>query len=138
MGSLILRTATLFLQPVLLLFAVLLFVGGHDQPGGGFVAGLVAATGFVLLAFAKDVHAARRALRVPPVVLIGSGIGLILASGCVGLLRGQPFLTGAWGRVLLPGGASFELGSPLVFDLGVLLAVWGTALTVVFAKVRED
>ena len=48
MTSAILQTATRVLMPLLLLFAVFLLWRGHNQPGGGFVGGLVVASSFVL------------------------------------------------------------------------------------------
>ena len=66
MTSLILRTATRFLMPLLLLFALFLLFRGHNEPGGGFVGGLVVAAAFVLYAIAYGVDAGRRALLVDP------------------------------------------------------------------------
>ena len=60
MISLILRTATRYLLPLLLLFSIFLLLRGHNEPGGGFVAGLVAATAFALYALSTNVAAARQ------------------------------------------------------------------------------
>ena len=57
MTSLILRTATRFLMPLLLMFALFLFLRGHNAPGGGFVGGLVVAAAFVLYAIASGTPA---------------------------------------------------------------------------------
>jgi multicomponent Na+:H+ antiporter subunit A len=46
----IFRTAARLLMPLLLLFAIFLLVRGHNQPGGGFVGGLVAAAACSVLA----------------------------------------------------------------------------------------
>ena len=67
MTSSILQTATRLLMPLLLLFAVFLLLRGHNQPGGGFVGGLVVAASFVLYSIAFGVDASRRALLVRPV-----------------------------------------------------------------------
>ena len=61
MKPLILPTAARFLLPLLLLFSAFLLLRGHNAPGGGFAAGLVAAAAFALYAIATDVRAARRA-----------------------------------------------------------------------------
>ena len=81
MTSLILRTATRFLMPLLLLFALLLLFRGHNEPGGGFVGGLVVAGAFVLYAIAFGFDAGRRALLVDPSTLLGVGLLVALASG---------------------------------------------------------
>lgn len=127
----ILPTAARVLLPLLLLFSVFLLARGHNEPGGGFAGGLVAASAFVLYAVAYDVPAARRALGVHPRTLIPIGLLLALGSGLLGLLPGGAFLSGRWASLPLPGGVRADLGSPLLFDLGVYLAVVGVTLTII-------
>ena len=131
MKSLILRTATRFLMPLLLLFAVFLLLRGHNEPGGGFVGGLVVAAAFVLYAIAYGVEAGRRALLIDPSMLLGAGLLVALGSGIPAVLVGRPFLTAMWTRAgIEPSG--FDVGTPIVFDVGVFLAVIGVVLTIVF------
>lgn len=132
MRSLILKTATRFLLPLMLLFSVFLVLRGHNAPGGGFVGGLVAAAAFALYAIAYDVAAAREALRIESRSLIGAGVLLALASGMPSLALGQPFMTGQWGSIPASGLGTLHIGTPLFFDLGVYLAVVGVALTIIF------
>lgn len=131
MTSTILQTATRVMMPILLLFAVFLLLRGHNQPGGGFVGGLVVASSFVLYSIAFGVDAGRRALLVRPRTLLGVGLLVALTSGLPALIAGQPFMTALWTEVRL-GPASVALGTPLVFDAGVFLAVIGVVLTIVF------
>ena len=131
MTSSILQTATRVLMPLLLLFAVFLLLRGHNQPGGGFVGGLVVASSFVLYSIAFGVDAGRRALLVRPATLLGVGPLVALTSGLPAVITGQPFMTAQWTTVPL-GGAAVALGTPLVFDVGVFLAVIGVVLTIVF------
>jgi multisubunit Na+/H+ antiporter MnhB subunit len=131
MTSSILQTAVRLLMPLLLLFAAFLLLRGHNQPGGGFVAGLVVAASFVLYAIAFRVDAARRALLVTPSTLLGIGLLVALVSGLPGVVVGHPFMTAVWTTV--PAGeAALDVGTPLVFDIGVFLAVIGVVLTIVF------
>ena len=83
MTSSILRTATRFLMPLLLLFALFLLLRGHNEPGGGFVGGLVVAAAFVLYAIAYGVAAGRRALLVDPSTLLGAGCSSRSAAACL-------------------------------------------------------
>lgn len=131
MRSSILQTATRVLMPLLLLFAVFLLWRGHNAPGGGFVGGLVVAASFVLYAMAYGVDASRRALLVEPSRLLGGGLLTALASGVPGVLLGGPFMTAWWMRVGA-GSAGFDVGTPLLFDIGVFLTVIGVVLTIVF------
>ena len=130
MRSSILQTATRFLMPLLLLFAVFLLLRGHNEPGGGFVGGLVVASAFVLYSIAYGASAARRALLVDPSTLLGAGLLVAAGSGVPALLSGLPFMTAAWATVGV-GSLAFAVGTPLVFDLGVFLAVIGVVLTIV-------
>ena len=131
MTSSILQTATRFLMPLLLLFAVFLLLRGHNEPGGGFVGGLVVAAAFVLYSIAYGVAASRRALLVEPSMLLGVGLLVAAVSGAPAALLGRPFMTALWTRVGV-GSVAIDVGTPLLFDVGVFLAVIGVVLTIVF------
>ncbi len=127
----IFRTAARFIKPFLLLFSVFLLLQGHNEPGGGFVGGLMAASGFILQAMAEGTAAARRSLPVDPIALMAAGLGLAIAAGASAALAGRPFLTGLWMVMQVPPEGAFHLGTPLLFDLGVYCVVAGTALAVI-------
>jgi multisubunit Na+/H+ antiporter MnhB subunit len=131
MTSSILQTATRLLMPLLLLFAIFLLLRGHNQPGGGFVGGLVVAASFVLYSIAFGVDAARRALPVRSSTLLGIGLLVALVSSLPGVVLGQPFMTSVWTTIAF-GSTKLDVGTPLVFDIGVFLAVIGVVLTIVF------
>jgi multicomponent Na+:H+ antiporter subunit A len=131
-ASPIFRTAARLLMPLLLMFAVFLLLRGHNQPGGGFVGGLVAAAAFALYAIAFGVNRARQALLVRPSTLLGAGLLIALLSGMPAVLRGQPFLTALWA----PG--RLALGTPVIFDLGVCLVVSGVVLMMIFSLAEES
>ena len=135
MSTLILRTATRYLVPLLLLFSLFLLWRGHHEPGGGFVGGLVAATAFVLIALAEGPGHARKVLRMPPTLLVPVGLATSAGAGALALLQGRPFLTGLWSK---SGGAEgLSLGTPLLFDLGVYLTVMGVVLSILVALMEE-
>lgn len=133
MRSVIFRTAARILLPVMLLLSIVVLIRGHNEPGGGFVGGLLAATGFALYALAIRVRDAKRALRISPSALIGAGLVLAIVSGLPALLGGRPYMQGLW---LTIGGAQAEhplkIGTPLLFDIGVYLVVVGATLLMVF------
>lgn len=137
MTSLILRTASGLLQPVLLLYSIYLLVAGHNGPGGGFAGGLVAASAFALHALAHDARSARRSLGADPRTILGVGLLIAAASGVLGLILGHPYLTGFWYELQLPGGGYVPLGTPLLFDTGVYLLVLGMALLMIFPLAEE-
>lgn len=139
MKSLILQTATRFMFPLLLLFSLFLLLRGHNDPGGGFVGGLVAASAFALFALSYDVPAARRALGFDPQWPISIGLLIALASGAWSLAFGWPPFAHrfAWGEVTAPAWGKLHLGTPLLFDLGVYLVVLGVTLTIILTLAEE-
>jgi multicomponent Na+:H+ antiporter subunit B len=125
------------MKPLLLIFALYLLLTGHQAPGGGFVAGLVAAAAFVFHALAYDVVSARRQLRVEPHFLIGAGLFLAAGSGFFQIFKGVPFMTSVWIKKTIWTGMTVELGTPTLFDLGVCLVVLGASL-LIFFNLKED
>jgi multicomponent Na+:H+ antiporter subunit B len=128
MSSSILQTAVRVLLPLLLLFAVFLLLRGHNEPGGGFVAGLVVAAAYALLAFASGVPAARQAMIVQPERLLGVGLLVSLLSGVPAVFLGKPFLSAIWWG---------PVGTPMPFDIGVCLVVIGVVLTMTFTLAED-
>ncbi|NBC18693.1 MAG: putative monovalent cation/H+ antiporter subunit A [Bacteroidetes bacterium] len=132
--SVILRTATRFMIALLLLASLFLLWRGHNEPGGGFIGGLIGAGAFALYAIAFGLRAMQQVLRVSPRVLLGVGLALALVSGLFALAAGEVFLTGQWITVPLGGAAApLKLGTPLLFDIGVYLVVIGFTLTILRA-----
>lgn len=128
MSSLILSTAARLLVALLLLFSIFVMLRGHNEPGGGFIGGLIAATAFALYVMAEGAGAVRAVLRIDPRKVAGVGLACALAAGLIGVLAGEPFLRGLW--VLLPSG---KVGTPLLFDLGVYLVVLGGVVALILA-----
>ncbi len=135
MKSLILQTASRFLIVVLVVFSVFMVLRGHNEPGGGFIGGLLMSSAFALYALAYDVKTVRRLLGVPPQSLIGAGLLVALISGMVGTGSGGEYLEGRWLATPVPGVG--KLGTPLLFDVGVFLVVVGTALTILLNLTEE-
>lgn len=131
-NSPIFATAARLLMPLLLLFAVFLLYRGHNEPGGGFVGGLVAAAAFALYGTAYGVWRAREALLAKPMTLLGAGLLIALLSGLPGVLRGQPFLTAVWAS------GPVAVGTPALFDVGVFLVVTGVVLMMIFSLAEES
>jgi multicomponent Na+:H+ antiporter subunit B len=138
MTSLILATTARIIVPVLLLFSIFLLLRGHNEPGGGFAGGLVAAAGYTLVAIAGGPGTGRQIQRVDPPVLIGIGLLVAIGAGVAGILAGDPAFTGLWFEFDLPGGTTIEIGTPLIFDVGVYLVVFGTTLGIVLALIEAQ
>lgn len=128
MSSLILSTTARLLVALLLLFSIFVMLRGHNEPGGGFIGGLIAATAFALYVMAEGAGAVRAVLRIDPRKVAGLGLACALAAGLIGVLAGDAFLRGLW--IALPSG---KVGTPLLFDLGVYLVVLGGVVALVLA-----
>ncbi|CAD2266811.1 Na(+)/H(+) antiporter subunit B [Stutzerimonas stutzeri] len=126
MNSLIFAAFSRILFGVMLVVSVYVLYRGHNEPGGGFVGGLIAAAGFATLALARGVDVARATLRFEPMTVIGFGILAALLSGLPGLWLDGSFLTHQW---LVLG--NFHLGTTLLFDIGVYLVVLGGILSLI-------
>jgi multicomponent Na+:H+ antiporter subunit B len=130
MSSLILSTATRYLLPLLLVFSVFLLLRGHNEPGGGFVGGLAAASAFALFAIAFGVQPTRRMVGLHPRTFLGIGLLVAGGVGLIPVLVGLPYMTGLWSSFEVS--AIGKLGTPLLFDVGVYLIVVGMVLMIVF------
>lgn len=127
---LILSQVTRFLLPLALMVAVYLFLRGHNAPGGGFIAGLVAAVALILQYMASGIAWSQRQWRQAFHPLIAFGVLIAAATGAGSLVLNHPFLTSTFGHVTLPVVGEFELASAMLFDLGVFLTVVGVIMLI--------
>lgn len=126
MNTLIFRTTAPIIAAVTGAFSLILLLRGHNDPGGGFIAGLLAASAAIVLGMALGVGTVRRLLRVNPIAIAGVGVLLAAASGLGSAFAGAPYLTGLW----LP---LHVFGTPGLFDIGVYLTVFGTVTAIALA-----
>lgn len=136
MFSVILSTASRYLLPLLLIFSFFLLLRGHNEPGGGFVGGLVAAAAYALFYIANGVEEAEKLLKSEPINLIAVGLMFALISSIPSLIAGENFMTGIWFNTSFP--VIGKIGTPLIFDIGVYLLVLGIALKIIFSLAEED
>lgn len=110
---------------VILTASVWLLLRGHNEPGGGFIGGLVAVSASVLWAIAHGSRAAAQRLPSGSAVRLAAvGVGLAALSGVPSLWLGNPYLEHLWAELPLGVGA-VKVSTVLLFDLGVYLCVWG-------------
>ncbi len=134
MNSVILIAGARLQAVLLLVFSAYMLLRGHNAPGGGFIGGLIAATGFVVYAIACGTADARKALRFDPGSIAGVGLGVALFAGIMAVFWGDALFTGQW---LFIGASEDSKGIPLstvlVFDIGVYLVVLGAILSIAFS-----
>ncbi|WP_299044698.1 Na+/H+ antiporter subunit B [uncultured Tateyamaria sp.] len=138
MNSIILRVGTRYLCGILVLFSLYMLIRGHNEPGGGFIGGLIGSTGFVLFAIACGTADARAALKVLPQNIAMAGLGIALLAGIAAAVFGDALFTGQWLFINeTPENKGLPISTVLVFDIGVYLVVFGSILSIVFAMEEE-
>lgn len=126
MNTLIFRTMAPMIVVAMVLFSIVILLRGHNDPGGGFIGGLIAASATAIYGMARGVGEVRRLLRFNPVAFAGFGVVLAACVGIVSVFVGAPFLTALW----LPGNV---FGVPGAFDIGVYFVVFGTVTAIILA-----
>ena len=101
---------------------------GHNDPGGGFIAGLVVSIGVVMQYMASGFNWTTARLRYPYHGIIGAGVLIAGLTGIGSWFVSKPFLTSDFTYVRIPPFNEFELATAALFDLGVFLAVVGAVM----------
>jgi multisubunit Na+/H+ antiporter MnhB subunit len=126
------KIVKLFMR-VMLIFSIYLLLRGHNFPGGGFIAGIVASTGFIFYAIIYGSKQVQQIIKIKPQTIIGAGLLLALTAGVIPVFLNQEIQTGLWIHSHLPIIGELHLGTPLLFDTGVFLVVVGVILTIIFS-----
>lgn len=114
-----------------------LLFAGHNQPGGGFVAGLVGGAAVALRYVAGGMDEVRAVSRFRPWTILGAGLLTSAATATIPLLFGDSVLESAYRAYEVPLFGSVSLTSALAFDVGVYLLVVGLVL-MVFEAFGDD
>lgn len=137
MRTIIFRTVAPYLASLMIIFSIFVLLRGHNEPGGGFIGGLIGASAFAIYGIACGVAPVRRAMHFHPMAISGSGLLLAALSGLPSLLLEVPFLTGLWGVVSFFG-VDIDISTPLFFDIGVYLVVVGSITSVALALEERE
>ena len=127
-----------FLFPVIALMALFLLLRGHDLPGGGFAAGLTAATALILQYMIWGTRWIENRLQVQPLRWIGLGLLIATITGLVSCLFGFPFLTSYFAYADLPVVGRVPVASALLFDIGVFTLVLGATALILIALAHQS
>jgi multicomponent K+:H+ antiporter subunit A len=119
---------TRVIMPVILMVGFYIFLRGHNEPGGGFIAGLIVSIAVVMQYMASGFSWASARLKYPYHGVIGAGVLIAGFTGIGAWFVGKPFLTSDFTYVRIPPFEKFELATAALFDLGVFLAVVGAVM----------
>lgn len=139
MNTLIYRTIAPVITALMLLFSVFVLLRGHNEPGGGFIGGLIAASAFAVFGIAFGVASVRRAIVFHPLSIAGFGLLVATLSGIISVFLSVPFMTGLWIYPSLVG-VEVPLATVISFDIGVYLVVVGgfTSIASALAESERD
>jgi len=121
------------LLPIALVVSFYLFMRGHNQPGGGFVAGLVMSVAFILQYMVAGTQWVEAQMSLRPMRWMGFGLFSATLTGLGALFAGYPFLTTHTWHFSLPVLGDIHIASALFFDVGVYAMVVGSTLLMLTA-----
>ncbi|MEO0494720.1 MAG: MnhB domain-containing protein [Actinomycetota bacterium] len=134
--SVVLDTTLNAVFHTIVMFAIYLEFAGHNAPGGGFVAGLVAGVGLVLRVITGRATLRSR-IGFPPERLLGGGIVLVTGTALTSFVLGNRLLEHHTWEVEVPVLGKIKATSALVFDAGIFLIVIGVIATLTAVLVGE-
>jgi multisubunit Na+/H+ antiporter MnhB subunit len=137
MESVILQIAARHMRPLLIILSVIVLYRGHNEPGGGFIGGLMLGAAYILYAMAFGVRKTQERIVFNPVNLTALGLLIALLSGLPSVFSDMPFMTGEWITLFKGAAMEIKLGTPLLFDLGVFFTVAGMLMLVMFSIMEE-
>lgn len=137
MNTVIFRTVAPGITALMLVFSIFVLLRGHNEPGGGFIGGLIGASGLAVYGIACGVREVRRAMVIHPIVIAGFGVFIATISGLLSLFADVPFLTGLWWIFELEG-QEIALSTPLLFDIGVYAVVVGSVATIALTLENDE
>ena len=137
MRTIIFRFVAPYLTSLMVLFSFFVLLRGHNEAGGGFIGGLIAASAFGIYGIACGVAPVRRAMYFHPMAIAASGLMLAVLSGVASLAVSAQFLTGLWAFPYVLGG-DVGISTPLFFDIGVYLVVVGAISSIALALEERD
>jgi multicomponent K+:H+ antiporter subunit A len=124
--------------PIAGVVAAYLFIRGHNQPGGGFVAGLVVAIALITQYLVAGAAWVESRLELNPVRWIGMGLACTALTGAGALALGYPFLTTHTAHLAIPVVGDVHVPSATLFDAGVFAVVLGSTLLTLIALAHQS
>ncbi|MEE4011502.1 Na(+)/H(+) antiporter subunit B [Roseibium sp. FZY0029] len=137
MRTIIFRTIAPYLSALMVLFSIFVLLRGHNEPGGGFIGGLIAASALAIFGIACGVASVRRAIVFHPMGVSGFGLFLSALAGLPSIFKAQAFMTSQWLEVHAFG-VEIALSTPLFFDIGVYLVVVGAIGSIALALEERE
>ncbi|MBC3950565.1 monovalent cation/H+ antiporter subunit A [Pseudomonas folii] len=126
------------LLPIAVVISMYLFMRGHNQPGGGFVAGLVMSVAFILQYMVAGTQWVEAQMSLRPLRWMGTGLLFAIGTGLGSMFLGYPFMTTHTAHLDLPLLGDIHVASALFFDVGVYAVVVGSTLLILTALAHQS
>ncbi|NVK33170.1 MAG: Na+/H+ antiporter subunit B [Rhodobacteraceae bacterium] len=137
MNTLIFRTIAPYVSALMVLFSIFVLLRGHNEPGGGFIGGLIAASALAIYGIACGVASVRRAIVFHPMSLAAFGLLIAALAGVPSVLFRQSYMTSQWLSLKLFD-VTVDLSTPMVFDIGVYFVVVGAIASIALALEERE
>jgi len=138
MNSKILQIAAKYIKGLLIAFAIIALLRGHNYPGGGFIGGLIAALSVIYYSLAFDAKKVRKELLIQPHIYIVFGLTAVVVSFLPSILNDLALMKGVWLKLQIPFLGTLKLGTPFLFDIGVFLTVIGVTFLFYFSLTKAE
>jgi multisubunit Na+/H+ antiporter MnhB subunit len=132
MKNIILEKISKLYLIVMVIFSVFVLMRGHNNPGGGFIGGIITATGFIFYGIINGSEKIKKMLVISTIELMGAGLLLGVIALMIPVFRGMEPFTGLWLEFNLLSSV-VHLGTPLIFDTGIYLVVTGVFLSIIIS-----
>lgn len=132
-NDLILKTLSGIISVAIFLLSLYLYFGGHFNPGGGFVGGLLCTMAIGLAMFTYGIDTITKTLPINYVYLAAIGMLCAIGTAFSGVLTNENFFKHHFTHINFPLIGDVELHTAAIFDLGVYLIVVGVLMTVILA-----
>ncbi|WP_245415690.1 Na(+)/H(+) antiporter subunit B [Alteribacter populi] len=137
-NNVMLHTISRIVALIILSFSIYLFFAGHNNPGGGFIGGLMTASALLLLYLSFDLDRIKKVLPIDYEKFIAIGLLIGIATGINSMFFGDPFLTQYFEYYTVPILGEIELTTALPFDLGIYLVVVAVALLIILTIAGDE
>ena len=125
MNNTLLSISLKILSPLIFISSIYVLLKGHNEPGGGFIGGLLAALSWTLVKIGSKQKFSEREVFKENFYIMGLGLGLALFSGVYAALFDKALFSAFWGPDVL---SVIKISTVLFFDLGVYIVVLFAAI----------
>ncbi len=134
----ILRVVASVTFPFAVLLTLYFFFSGHNNPGGGFIAGVLMSGAISMQFLAYGPEDVPKFLNLPYERIVILGLAIAIVAATAPLVAGYPFLTSFHATVDVPVlGAKMEFALAQLFDFGIFLLVAAGVMTAVLAMAED-